>query len=280
MFLLKFLLSLFAIIFVSCALAGGEPFPWQIGFQEAATPLMEQLNDFHHLLMIFCTSIVLFVFLLIVYVLFRYNAQKNPIPAKFSHNITIEIIWTVVPVIILCIIAVPSFRILKFAEEIPRSDMTIKVVGSQWYWTYSYPDHGNFEFDSNLINDKDLLPGQKRLLEVDNRIVIPENTTVKFLVTASDVLHSFAIPSFGIKIDAIPGRVNETWVRVTKKGVYYGQCSELCGTNHGFMPITVEVVSKQDFDSWIIRSKEKFASIINDFIDKKNYKFNKSLFVL
>jgi cytochrome c oxidase subunit II len=250
--ILGFLLS--SICFAS------EPVEWQMLFQTPASPLMEELNSFHNFLLWIISGIVVFVAGLLAYVCIKFNARANPIPAKFSHNVGIEIAWTIIPVIILVIIAIPSFRILHMMEKIPPSDLTIKVVGYQWYWHYIYPDHENIEFDSYLITRENLKPGQRRLLEVDNRIVIPENTIVKFLITAGDVLHSFAIPSLGIKTDAIPGRTNETWTKVSKKGVYYGQCSELCGVNHGFMPIALEVVSKEDFDKWVVSAKAKFAS--------------------
>lgn len=236
------------------------PVPWQMTLQEAASPLMRELNDFHNFLLIISTGIVLFVIFLLFYVVVRFNAKANPIPANFTHNIAIEVLWTVIPIIILIIIAIPSFRLLREVEHSPPTDMTIKVVGSQWYWSYSYPDHGNFGFDSNVIQDADLKLGQLRLFEVDNRIVVPVGATIKFLVTAADVLHSFSVPSFGIKIDAVPGKINQTWVKVEKKGVFYGQCSELCGVKHGFMPIAVEVVSKEEFEEWVKNAKVKFAS--------------------
>lgn len=257
--MIKFLTALTTLFIASSALAS-KPKPWQIDFQEAASPIMAELHNFHNFLMIISTAIVLFVIFLIVYVLIRFNAKCNPIPSKVTHNTAIEIIWTVIPIIILVIIAIPSFRILKMAEHTPSADMTIKVVGSQWYWTYSYPDYDNIEFDSYMIQDEDLKPGQLRLLEVDNRIVVPEGATIKFLITAADVIHSFAVPSLGLKTDAVPGRTNEAWTRIDKKGVYYGQCSELCGVNHGFMPIAIEVVSKEDFAAWIKQAKIKFAS--------------------
>lgn len=244
---------------VTCSALASKPVPWQLDFQEAASPVMMELHNFHNFLLILSTTIVLFVFFLIMYVIIRFNARINPVPAKFTHNITIEIIWTVIPIILLIVIAIPSFRILKMAEHIPPADMTIKVVGSQWFWTYSYPDHGDFEFDSYMIQDADLKPGQLRLLEVDNRIVVPQGTTIKFLITAADVIHSFAVPALGLKTDAVPGRTNEAWTRIDKKGVYYGQCSELCGVNHGFMPIAIEVVSKEEFTAWLKQAKLKFA---------------------
>ncbi len=254
------------VILVVGNTAYAAPLPWQIDFQEAASPLMRELYDFHNFLLIISTAIVLFVVFLICYVIFRFNAKANPIPATFTHNIAIEVVWTVIPIIILVVIAIPSFRLLKMAEHSPSADMTIKVVGSQWFWSYSYPDHGNFEFDSYMIQDADLKPGQLRLLEVDNRIVVPQGATIKFLITAMDVLHSFSVPAFGIKTDAVPGKINETWVKVEKKGVFYGQCSELCGVKHGFMPIAVEVVSKEEFEQWINNAKVKFASTSNSQI--------------
>lgn len=234
------------------------PKPWQINFQEAATPVMERIASLHELLMLIMTSIVVFVMFLLAYVCLRYNAKANPKPNKFSHNVTIEVIWTIIPVIILVIIAIPSFRTLHYVEHTPKADLTVKVVGYQWYWHYIYPDHGDFEFDSYMIQDKDLQPGQKRLLDVDNRVVIPAGKVVRFLTTAGDVIHSFAVPAFGIKIDSIPGRTNETWVKVDKPGVYYGQCSELCGANHGFMPIAVEVLPEDQFNLWVENAKVKF----------------------
>lgn len=256
--MIKFLAVLISFILSSSNILASQPTPWQIDFQEAASPLMAELHNFHNLLLIICTLIVGFVFFLIVYVLIRFNAKSNPVPAKFTHNTAIEIVWTVIPIIILVIIAIPSFRILKIAEHTPPADLTIKVVGSQWYWSYIYPDE-NIEFDSYMIQDADLKPGQLRLLEVDNRIVIPQGATIKFLITAADVIHSFAVPSLGLKTDAVPGRTNEAWAKIDKKGVYYGQCSELCGVNHGFMPIAIEVVSKEDFVKWVEQAKIKFA---------------------
>lgn len=252
----KISITFISLLIFSNICFASEPLPWQVTFQPPASPIMEELHHFHNFLLYISTAIVLFVAGLLGFVCIRFNAKNNPVPAKFSHNVLIEIIWTVIPIIILVIIAVPSFRILRHAEKIPETDLTIKVVGYQWYWHYIYPDHDNLEFDSVMISDENLKPDQKRLLDVDNRIVIPENATVRFLITAGDVIHSFAVPSLGFKIDAVPGRINETWTRVAKKGVYYGQCSELCGINHGFMPIAIEVVSKEDFDNWIA-SKNK-----------------------
>ena len=227
-----------------------EPTPWQLGLQDPVTPVMERITDFHNLLLVIIVLITIFVFALLAYTVVKFSAKNNPNPSKTTHNTTIEVIWTVVPVIILVIIAVPSFKLLYFSDVQPRADMTIKAIGSQWFWTYEYPDHGKFSFDANMIADEDLKPGQKRLLETDTSVVVPVNATVRVQVTAADVLHAWAIPAFGVKIDAIPGRLNETWFKSTKEGTFYGQCSELCGIRHGFMPIKVEVVSKAKFDAW------------------------------
>ncbi|MGC0371331.1 MAG: hypothetical protein DGJ47_000017 [Rickettsiaceae bacterium] len=255
--LLPLLVLLLSVVSVSYA---AQPAPWQIDFQTAASPLMLELYNFHNFLLVIITAIVAVVIFLVAYIVLRFNAKSNPIPATFTHNIAIEVIWTIIPIIILIIIAIPSFRILKMAEHTPESDLTVKVVGNQWYWTYSYPDNENIEFDSYMIADEDLQPGQLRLLEVDNRIVVPQGKTIKFLITAADVIHSFAIPSLGIKTDAVPGKVNETWTKIDKKGVYYGQCSELCGVKHGFMPIAIEVVSEEEFQEWLKLAKTKFAN--------------------
>jgi cytochrome c oxidase subunit 2 len=268
---MKLIAFFISILLPAGAFAGlGKPDPWQMHFQEAATPVMEQLNHFHNLLLIITFSIVVIVCAVLFYILFRFNAKRNPVPNRFSHNVKLEVLWTIIPVIILIVIAIPSLRLLKFAETIPEHELTVKVVGYQWYWGYSYPDNGNFSFDSNIILDKDLKPGDLRLLEVDNKVVIPVDTNVRFLITAADVIHSFAVPSFGIKSDAIPGRVHETWARVTKPGVYYGQCSELCGVNHGFMPIKIEVVSKEEFEKWVKEAQKQFASRPNSVLFAKN----------
>lgn len=234
------------------------PIDWQLGFQEPATPVMERVTHLHELILIIITGIVIFVMFLLAYVCLRYNAKAHPVPNKFSHNITIEIIWTIIPVILLIAIAIPSFKTLYYIEHTPKADLTVKAVGHQWYWHYIYPDHGGFEYDSYMIQTADLKPGQHRLLEVDNRVVIPAGKVVRFLTTGADVIHSFAVPAFGIKIDSVPGRTNETWVKVDEPGVYYGQCSELCGANHGFMPIAVEVVPEYKFNQWVESAKVKF----------------------
>lgn len=247
------------LLLASNLIFGSEPTPWQMTFQPPATGVMSDIEWLHNFLMVIMFAVVAFVMFLLAYVCIRFNAKANPVPDKFSHNVFIEVLWTFIPIVLLIVIAIPSFKILNHSEHTPKADMTVKVVGYQWYWHYIYPDNGNFEFDSYMIQTKDLKPGQKRLLEVDNRVVIPVGKVVRFLTTGADVIHSFAVPAFGIKIDAVPGRTNETWVKVDKPGVYYGQCSELCGVNHGFMPIAVEAVSETEFEAWAASAKTKFG---------------------
>jgi cytochrome c oxidase subunit 2 len=238
-----------------------QPEPWQTGFQPAASAVMEAVRDFYDLLFVIIVAIAAFVLALLVYVIVRFNAKRNPVPSKTTHNTFLEMAWTAIPIVILVVIAIPSFRLLYFQKTVSEAEMemTVKVIGYQWYWSYEYPDHGDIAFDSFIVEDEDLEPGQLRLLEVDNRLVIPVDTNIRLLVTAGDVLHSWAVPAFGIKIDAVPGRLNETWVRVEREGVYYGQCSELCGVRHGYMPVAVEAVSKDAFASWVERAKVEFA---------------------
>jgi len=233
----------------------GQPAPWEARLQEAATPVMENIVWFHNFLLVLITLITLFVLALLVTVVVKFNARANPVPSRTTHNTLIEVAWTLIPVLILVGIAVPSFRLLFLQLDVPKSDLTIKVTGKQWYWSYAYPDNGKFEFDSLLDKDK-----QPRLLGVDNEMVVPVNKIVRIQTTGADVIHSFAVPSFGIKIDSIPGRLNETWFKATRTGMFYGQCSELCGKDHAFMPIAVRVVSDQEFASWVDAAKKKFAA--------------------
>lgn len=233
----------------------GQPLPWQLNFQDAASPVMEGLHDMHNLLLYVITGIAVVVFLLLGYIFYKFHHKRHPDPIAFTHNTTLEVLWTIIPIIILIIIGIPSVRLLHKMEAPINAEMTIKAVGHQWYWSYEYPDAKNegqhFEFDSYMIEEKDLKPGQLRLLDVDNPMVVPIDTTIRVLITAADVLHSFAVPSLGIKRDAVPGRVNETWFSIKKPGTYYGQCSELCGAKHGFMPIAVKAVSKEDYQEWL-----------------------------
>lgn len=239
--------------------ATGEPEPWQIGLQPPATPVAQDISWFNDFLFWIITAIAAFVLVLLLIVIFRFNSRANPVPSRTTHNTFIEVIWTVVPVLILVAIAVPSFRLLFFQLDIPKPDLTIKATGKQWFWSYDYPDQ-KIQFDSLIVQDKDLKPGQPRLLTVDNDVVVPVNKVVKVLVTGADVIHSFAVPSFGIKIDAVPGRINDTWFKAEHVGVYRGQCSELCGRNHAFMPIVVRVVSQKDYEAWLVTAKKKFSA--------------------
>jgi cytochrome c oxidase subunit II len=242
------------------AMAGlGQPSPWQLGFQQSATPVMDNIVWFHDFLLYIITGIAIFVLVLLIIVMVRFNARANPVASRTTHNTLIEVAWTVVPIVILLVIAVPSFKLLFLQLNLPAADMTVKATGKQWYWSYSYPDHGKFEFDSLMLKADELKPDQPRLLSVDNDMVVPVNKTVHVIVTGADVIHAFAVPSFGIKIDAIPGRINETWFKATREGVYHGQCSELCGKDHAFMPITVRVVSEQAFAAWVEDAKKKYA---------------------
>jgi cytochrome c oxidase subunit 2 len=241
----------------SAAIAGlGQPTPWQMDLQDAATPVMAEISSFHTYLVWIITAITLFVLALLLIVIVRFNARANPTPSRTTHNTLIEVAWTIIPVIILVLIAIPSFRLLFTELDVPTPDLTVKATGKQWYWSYAYPDNGNFEFDSLIVAEKDLKPGQLRLLTVDNELVVPVNKVVHVLVTGADVIHSFAVPSFGIKIDAVPGRLNDTWFKATTEGIFHGQCSELCGKDHAFMPITVRVVSDAEFENWIAAEKK------------------------
>lgn len=259
----RFIRLLVATLFLGfggVAFAGtGQPSPWELGLQGSASPVMDDIAWFHTFLLYVIGAITLFVLALILVIVVRFNAKTNPVPSKTTHNTVLEIAWTLIPVLILVAIAVPSFRLLFLQLNTPQADITIKATGKQWFWSYAYPDNGKFEFDSLMVADKDLKPGQPRLLAVDNEIVVPVNKIVRVQVTGADVIHSFAVPSFGIKIDAVPGRLNETWFKAEREGIYYGQCSELCGKSHAFMPIEVRVVSEQAFTAWVADAKKKFA---------------------
>src|ERR1700758_1954151 len=253
-----FFAALGIVAFTAIAWAEG-PRPWEIGMQPPATPVKDRLQAFHNELLIIITLITIFVLGLLLYVIVRFHHQRNPVPTRTSHNTIIEMLWTVVPVLILVIIAIPSFKLMYFMDRVPNPDMTIKVTGHQWYWSYEYPDQGGLTFDSNLIPEADLKPGQLRLLDVDNPLVVPVDTTIRVLVTGTDVIHSWFVPPFGVQEYAIVGRLNESWMKVERSGVYYGECNQICGVNHAFMPIKVEAVSKPDFQRWLVDAKKKFA---------------------
>jgi cytochrome c oxidase subunit 2 len=238
----------------------GHPVPWQMDLQDPATPVMDEISEFHYYLLWVIGLISAFVLALLLIIIVRFNSRANPTPSRTTHNTPIEIAWTIIPVIILAAIAVPSFRLLFLELDVPHPDLTVKATGKQWFWSYAYPDNGNFEFDSIMVQEKDLKPGQLRLLTVDNEMVVPVNKVVHVLVTGADVIHSFDVLSFGIRIDAVPGRMNETWFKATKMGMFYGQCTELCGKDHSFMPIAVRVVSEDDFNAWVAQAKQKFSA--------------------
>lgn len=283
-------LGAMAALTAPAAAAFGQPIPWQINFQEAVTSVANEMHRFHLLLLVIITAVTLFVLLLLVIVVVRYNSRANPTPSRTTHNTLIEVVWTVAPVMILVVIAIPSFQLLYAQYDVPEADLTIKATGHQWYWNYEYQagaqtaqqnaqgdvvqegaaneagqqvaegaETVEIAFDSTMIPDKDLKEGQPRLLAVDNEIVVPVNKVVRVLVTAGDVIHAFAVPSFGIKTDAVPGRLNETWFKAEREGVYYGQCSELCGKDHAFMPIAVRVVSEADYAAWLTEARQRFA---------------------
>ncbi len=259
----KLLFPVALITFVTAAFnAFAEPLyegmakPWQLGFQTPATPVMDKLNQMHDFLLWVITLIVIFVLVLLVYICVRFRRKANPVPSKTTHNTKIEVIWTVLPILILVVIAIPSLRIHYFMQKVVDPELTIKAVGYQWYWHYEYPEQGGFGYDS-YMKKTDLAPDEHRLMAVDNHVVVPVNTKVRVLLTGADVIHAWAIPAFGVKKDAIPGRLNETWFLAEKTGRFYGQCSELCGVGHGFMPIVVDVVSKDEFKAWVKKKQDE-----------------------
>jgi cytochrome c oxidase subunit II len=241
----------------SALAAAGQPSPWQLGLQESVTPVFTQMHDFHSFLLAIITVITLFVLALLVYCVVRFNENRNPTPSKTTHHTLLEVAWTVIPVLILVVIAIPSFRLLYAQYSPPPADVTIKVVGRQWNWDVVYPDAEQLTITQIMVADEELKPGQPRRLAVDNMAVVPVNKVVVVDVTAEDVMHAFAIPSFGVKVDAVPGRLNQTWFRAEKEGIYYGQCSELCGLQHAGMPIAIQVVSEDVYKKWLEAAKGK-----------------------
>ncbi len=252
----------------------GQPYPWQLGLQGSASEIMDFITSLHTGLFWLITVISVFVLALLAYCAVKFNEKANPVPSKTTHNTTIEVVWTVVPVLILMAIVIPSFRLLKLQDDIPATEITIKVIGKQWYWTVEYAkDAGGIAFDAIMLDEKQraeaVAKGAKpgdvpRLLAVDNEIVLPINKNIRVQVTAADVLHAFAMPSLGVKRDAVPGRLNETWFKATREGIYYGQCSELCGTNHAFMPLAIRIVSEPKYAEWLEMAKKKYASTTGD----------------
>lgn len=240
-----------AVLLAAAPALAGQPEPWQMNMQDPASPVMARIFDLHNYITIIMIGIVILVTGLLGYCIWRFNAKRNPTPSKTSHNTLLEIAWTAVPVLILVAIAVPSFRLLYFMDRTQDAEMTLKIVGHQWYWSFEYPDHGDVALDSFMKYPEDLEEGEPRLLAVDTPVVLPTDTNIRIIVTSQDVIHSFAMPALGLKKDAVPGRLNETWVRIEQPGTYYGQCSELCGVNHGFMPAAFKAVPPEEFAAWM-----------------------------
>jgi len=261
-----FLLGLAVITgFDGAALAAvGQPEPWQLGLQDPVSPVAVEGQKFFNLLTWLMTIITVIVLALLLYVLFRFSAKRNPVPSKTTHHTLLEVVWTVVPVLILLVIAIPSFRLLYFADRVEDADLTLKIIGKQWYWTYEYPDNGNFTFDSLMIDEETAVAeGLNRLLDVDNPVVLPVDANIRLIMTSDDVIHNWAMPSLFIKLDAVPGRLNETWTRIPGEyagTTFYGQCSELCGVNHAYMPIAVKAVTMEEYEAWVAKAQEQFAS--------------------
>jgi len=240
----------------------GLPRPWQMGMQETVTGLGREMFAFHDGLLLLVTAVCIFVAVLLIIVIVRFSERRNPVPARTTHHTGLEIAWTIIPVLILVAIAIPSFRLLRNQLILPKADIVVKATGYSWYWGYEYPgDQGGFKFDSILVDEQSLKPGQLRLLTVDNEMVVPVNKIVRIQVTSADVIHSWAVPALGFKIDGVPGRLNEMWFKAEREGVYHGQCSELCGNGHAFMPIVVRVVSDEAYTAWLSEAKQKYAVI-------------------
>jgi len=256
----RFLALVLGAVFLPVTAFAQVPRPWEMGMQPPGSPVALAIDRLHDLVLIIITLITIFVAVLIGWVLWRYNAKRNPVPSQLSHHTGLEVAWTLIPVLILVVIAIPSFRLVYYEDRTTNPDITIKVTGHQWYWEYTYPDNGNVDFTSYMIKDDELKPGQLRLLDVDNQLVVPAGKNIRILTTSADVIHSFFIPSLGVQRYAIPGRTIETWVRVDKPGTYYGECNQICGTNHSFMPISIKAMTEADFTTWVAQAKTKFAT--------------------
>jgi len=253
------LLAIPGVVAAAAAVAA-EPLPWQIGFQPAATPGQARVEAFNNELTVIIGLITAFVLGLLLYVIVRFDGRRHPVPTRTEHNTVIEILWSVIPVLILVIIAIPSFKLMYFMDRVPNPHMTIKVIGHQWYWSYQYPDQGGLAFDSNLVQPANLRPGQPRLLTADHPLVVPIDTNIRVLVASTDVIHSWFMPSFGVQEYTMPGRENESWFRIAQEGTYRGQCNQICGVNHAFMPIEVKAVSKDEFQHWLVTAKKQFGN--------------------
>lgn len=254
------LMALAAALLLAPASYAEQAYDWQIGMQPAASPVRQHIDALDHELTVIITLITFFVLGLLVYVMVRFNAKRHPVPSQTTHNALIELIWTAVPILILIAIAIPSFKLLYYNDRTQHADMTLKVTGHQWYWTYAYPDQGDLSFDSNIMPpDQARKEGKPALLEVDNPVVVPVGEKIRILVTGTDVIHSWFIPSVGVQEYAVVGRNNESWMELNAPGTYYGQCNQICGVNHPFMPIEIKAVSKEDFAKWVAAAKKKFA---------------------
>jgi cytochrome c oxidase subunit II len=256
----EFVFSLSAAPFARAQEAVGAPRPWEMGMQRSFGPIKDRIIELHDLVLVIITLITLFVGGLLIWVMIRYNSRRNPIPSQTSHNTVIEILWTVIPVLILVVIAIPSFRLIYYQDRTPDPDMTIKVTGHQWYWEFTYPDQGNIDIESRYIHDEDLKPGQLRLLDVDNQVVIPVGKKIRILTSSSDVIHSFFIPALGVQRYAIPGRTIETWLEADQVGTFYGECNQICGQDHSRMPISVKAISEADFKTWVEAAKKSASA--------------------
>ncbi|HVC62912.1 MAG TPA: cytochrome c oxidase subunit II [Acetobacteraceae bacterium] len=261
----RFKAALATLLLVPVLMPGGAahaqaPTPWEMAMQPAFSPVKQQIIDLHDMVLVIITVITLFVGGLLGWVMYRYNATRNPVPGHATHNTVLEVAWTVIPVLILVVIAIPSFRLVYYENRTADPDLTIKVTGHQWYWEYTYPDRGNIDFTSYIVPGNQLKPGQLRLLTADHPLVVPVNKNIRILETSGDVIHSFFIPSLGVQRYAIPGRTIETWMRVDKPGTYYGECNQICGTNHSRMPIMVKAVTEPQFEAWLVEAKKQFSS--------------------
>ena len=237
-----------------------QAYDWQLGMQPAASEVRDRIDSLHNELLIIITAITVFVLALLLWVVVRFNAKRNPVPSKITHNTILEIGWTLIPVLILVVIAIPSFRLLYFMDKAEKPELTLKVTGHQWYWSYEYPDNGNLTFESRVVtNDKGEPEGNPRLLQTDNPVFLPVGTSIRILVSGTDVIHSWFVPAFGVQEYAVVGRVNESWVKIDREGTYYGQCNQICGLNHPFMPIEVHAVSKEEFAAWVAKTKAAAA---------------------
>ncbi len=252
-------MALAALLLLAPAALAEQAVDWQLGMQQSASPVRDAIDSLHNELLVITTLITVFVLALLLYVIVRFNAKRNPTPSQTTHNTVLELLWTTVPILILVVIAIPSFKLLYFNDRTQHADLTLKVTGHQWYWSYEYPDNKDVSFDSTILDDKDLKPGQPHLLEVDNPVVVPVGAKVRILVTGTDVIHSWFVPAVGVQEYAVIGRTNESWMELERPGTYYGQCNQICGLNHPFMPIEIKAVAKADFDKWVANPKMKFA---------------------